>query len=166
MRVVKTSVINHIKENTMTIKFNTKLHNKHAIFDTKEQYLNFRSQWKSFINAGGAKKVTIKYKHWLTGEEIKYKKSPLSAEYHMLYCLILGKDLSKIFKFKDVGVEEKYKFYVKRVLNCLTKWNDPNYHVVKYMGEESKNIISKIFIPHITPEVASRILEQIEKAPE
>ncbi len=66
---------------------------KFELFADKEHYKAFRQAWKDYINAGNHKPY---YEEDAYGGKVKV--SRLTAVHHLLYYIILGKDLSVVFK--------------------------------------------------------------------
>lgn len=64
---------------------------KHEIFNSKEQYIEFRKKWRQYINSGKAKKIREKVKLWNGDKATAVTPSPLSSEYHLFYSLARGK---------------------------------------------------------------------------
>lgn len=75
-------------------------------FENKDHYLTFRQAWKDYINSGKAKCET--YTDY-QGGTCKYP-SNLECKHHLLYTLLRGKDIRKMFSPKGGSVTPYLKF--------------------------------------------------------
>lgn len=103
-----------------------------SIFDTKEQYVAFRANWKRIYAEGLHKPKRIEYQHsgdYVWDKETKrttyipggighHMVSPLTVWHHLIFNLALGRDpLAKAF----------------RPVEKVEKWNRPNlWHAIGY----------------------------------
>jgi hypothetical protein len=133
----------------------TKLNDKHAIFSSKEEYLKMRANWAAFINAGKAKKSFTEYHCKVTGTVYRYPVEPLPCVLHMLYIYLIGKDVSKIYQFKNHNDANRYTQYIKTILDFVACGKTP------CLPDSVANSWNEIFKDVITPEVAKNILLQI-----
>lgn len=78
------------------------------LFESKEQYINFRNSWKDYINSGKAKKERKQVKQWNGKMATVVTPSPLSSEYHLFYALARGKDNDGFVDPSD-GLTEAYQ---------------------------------------------------------
>jgi hypothetical protein len=84
------------------MKIVNKIEDHKTLFVDKDQYLEFRKQWKAFINSGKGKKRFEErtFKSYETGHMIteKIKVCDLQWKHHILYALFRGKDMRDCFK--------------------------------------------------------------------
>jgi hypothetical protein len=71
---------------------------KFEIFTCKQHYLYFRQTWKDFINSGKAKPKYYPNPNYENGKDIKGA-SALTFSHHLLFALLTGKELSKIYTY-------------------------------------------------------------------
>lgn len=69
---------------------------KETFFNSKDEYLQFIQAWKQFHAEGKHKKV-----EFTEYDGSIHMKSNLHCEHHLLYNLLRGKDISKMFKATD-----------------------------------------------------------------
>jgi len=114
---------------------------KFQIFEDKKQYKAFRQSWKDFINSG---KHKPHYEVDSYGNKTKI--SSLTNVHHLLFYVILGKDLSVVFKPSvnpDKSPSFNHAYYelglvIKLAKNVLAydRGDDPG--LPKYVTEERK----------------------------
>lgn len=140
---------------------------KFKIFTSKEEYLNFRNTWKSFIRQGLHKPYYVEYKRsWLKPNDPNYiekvKHSPLKTYYHLLYCLLIGKDLNKILE-----KSKRPEYFVNDLVYLLEALAQMRYtgpHFIKEVKESKP--YTEIFEQFLTKERIIKILDEIKKKPE
>ena len=109
------------------------------IFETKEQYLEFRNFWKTFHKDGGhkAKKVDQTTYNYLTGKNVVtgYRlESDLKGGHHMVYLAILGKNFDKGFGNATYSTLETLRVAFKHSPHRFTEFFDG------YLTEEQKTV--------------------------
>jgi hypothetical protein len=97
---------------------------QYNFFETKDHYLQFRQAWKDYINSGQAKKQEMKY--W---GGTPYFASSLKCEHHLLYALLRGKDIHKLFvpNYKVHGQPPYYAFEQAKWKICIGIEGDTPY---------------------------------------
>lgn len=87
------------------------LNSKELFFGSKEQFQQLRLEWKAFHKDGKHLKVTKE-----TWDGHKYKESDLHCVHHLIYALLRGKDISKMFvpNNKVEGRDPYFAFYEAR----------------------------------------------------
>ena len=118
---------------------------KFQIFEDKKQYKAFRQSWKDFINSGKNKP------HYEVDSYGKTKISSLTNVHHLLFYIILGKDLSVVFKPSvnpDKHPSFNHAFYELGLIIRLTK------KVIAYDKGENPNLPT-----FITKERQSQFIE-------
>lgn len=96
--LIKDSQINTICKDAIAIRIIDKLtkdtHYMNTIFETKEQYIAFRTKWKEIHNNLRYQKETrYTTAHYRNGkwEDFEVKQSALSLEFHLIYLAATGK---------------------------------------------------------------------------
>lgn len=89
------------------------------IFDTKEDYINFRTKWKQLYADGEHKPVRYDYTgiHWIGMRNGKrydkvpgyYMESSLKCIEHLFYCAAIGKDLDEIVSNMTYDTAERIR---------------------------------------------------------
>ncbi len=139
---------------------------KFKVFESKEQYLDLRNKWKSFICEGKHKPYYQEYtRTWLKPTDPNYKEkvkiSPLGAKYHLLYCLLLGKDLRNVLEKSPISDQ----FY-EGLITMLESLSGKRF-ASKYYLESIKDSTpyKEIFEEFLTKERIEKILDELTKKP-
>lgn len=116
-----------------------------TFFETKEQYINFISAWKSFIAEGKHAKYPV---YGYDGTEYD-KVSDLKCVHHLLYAALRGKDISKNFvpNNKTQSYDGPYAAFheARSLINHATR-SDYAYNTIhQVFGDTvSKDMLSEV----------------------
>ena len=154
----------------MTTKFENI---KTTLFVTKEHYLSMRDSWKAFINNGGAKAYWVEDTYFGCG---RTKRSDLTAEHHLLYCILRERDIEKAFTPPQVHVDKKGLENAFRSLRAscriadnFLKGNYPAYlkgdqlQRAKKRDSETLDAVLKPFDGTVTIEMLSTLYAILDK---
>jgi hypothetical protein len=100
------------------------------IFETKEQFLAFRNNWKKLYSDGFHKPVPIpQIVYNYTTKELDtvgyHMQSPMHVGYHLIHALALGKDVKKVLSKKTNITELLSKLWIVGSNQYSAKFFEP-----------------------------------------